>query len=138
MPIEKYTFDQLARRYCDRQDQTPEGLLKILQQQKIEYTPTGWFLAECQYLTSYNAGLLVILPYGPNNTFKEIPTGVFSPRGLASDTSSAVAYMTVEDVPEALTPGLLEFGKKLAAEKDAWVATEAAKEARRAKRRKKL
>lgn len=100
MTLNKLTFPEFARIYCERQEQTPSGLRGILTMQRAAYSPTGWFLAECQMLDSSYMGSLVILPYGPNNTFKDIPTHPFSPRGLASDMSVAVAYMLVEDLEE--------------------------------------
>ena len=109
--IEKYTFSQLARRYCDKCEQTPEGLLKILQGQGGHWKCDGWFLAECQDLSSSYMGHLVILPYGPNNTFKTLPSPsqCFSPRGLASDQSIAVAYIEVADLPAELPDDLKDW-----------------------------
>lgn len=109
MPAERYTYEQLARRYCDRQESTPAELLGTLQAQKERYQPDGFLLAEAQLMDSSYFGSLVIFPYGPNNTFKTIPTTPFSPRGLASDTSVVVAYMPVEDLPAALPEGLKDW-----------------------------
>lgn len=96
----KMTFAEFAAKYCERQEQTPEGLREVLREQRVRLSPSGWFIAECQMLDSSWMGQLVILPYGPNNTFKEVPPPhqAFSPRGLASDMSTAVAFMEVADL----------------------------------------
>ncbi len=107
--IEKYTFSQLARRYCDRQDSTPQQLLNRLLNQRSEFLPDGWVLAEAQLLDSSWLGSLVVVPYGPNNTFKTIPDHPFSPRGLASDTSVVVAYMDTNDLPSTLPDDLKDW-----------------------------
>lgn len=107
--VERYSFSQLALRYCERQDSTPQQLLERLSEQRAGMVPDGWFLAEAQLLDSSWMGSLVILPYGPNNTFKAVPDTPFSPRGLASDTSVAVAYMEVADLPEELPRDLLDW-----------------------------
>lgn len=96
--MEELTFAEFARRYCERQENTPEVLKEILTTQKERFKPDGWFLAECQMMDSSRLGSLVILPYGPMNTFKEIPTRPFSPRGLASDMSVAVAFVKAENL----------------------------------------
>ena len=100
--MDKLAFDAFAARYCERQVQTPEGLREVLSRQAEEFQPDGWFLAECVMLDSSYRGSLVIFPYGPRNTFKEVPDASrpFSPRGLASDQSVAVAYLVRGDLPE--------------------------------------
>ena len=100
---EKLTFSALALRWCEQIDCTPSELLLTLHQQRDKWTPKGWFLAECQMLDSSQMGRLNLLPYGgPENTFKEVPTRPFSPKGLASDMSVAVGFLLVEDLPDAL------------------------------------
>lgn len=102
--IEKYTFEQFARRYCDRQDSTPQVLLETFRSQLKRFNCVGWFMLEAQLLDSSWMGSLVILPYGgEENTFKEVPTHPVSPRGLASDTSVAVAYILASELPESIT-----------------------------------
>ena len=96
------TFTAMAIRYCNRQDSTPAALLAVLKDQRARFNPAGWFLAECQDMSSSHMGALVILPYGPENTFKQVPEHVFSPRGLASDMSTAVEFLAVEDLPNEL------------------------------------
>lgn len=79
--------------------------LKSLIRMKKDYSPTGFFIAECKMLdTSPGSpmGDRTCLAYGPKNTFKEIPTKPFSPKGLASDMAVAEVYIPVEDVPNAL------------------------------------
>lgn len=89
------SFDELAKEYCERQQSTPTELRSILQSQIDRFNPDGWFLAECQVLDSSLLGSYVILPYGPNNTFRNVPDHPFSPRGLASDMSVAVAFLPI-------------------------------------------
>lgn len=98
--MDKLTFAAFATKYCERQESTPPALHATLAAQRTRYDPTGWFMLEAQLLDSSYMGSLVILPYGPNNTFKTIPTHPVSPRGLASDTSVAVAYTLAESFPK--------------------------------------
>jgi hypothetical protein len=93
MTIETLTFDAFAARYCERQMQTPEGLRTVLQAQRARYRPKGWCLLECHQLDSSRCGELTIIPFGPENTFKEPPTHPVSPRGLASDMAIVVALL---------------------------------------------
>jgi hypothetical protein len=85
------TQSELIRRYCERQESTPETLQATLNTQRERFSPDGHMLLECQMLDSSRLGSLVILPFGPNNTFKTPPTHPVSPRGLASDMSVVVA-----------------------------------------------
>jgi len=85
--------------YCERQEQTPDGLREVLQAQLERFGNKGWFMLECAMLDSSRLGELTILPYGPNNTFKALPNGPVSPRGLASDMSVMVAFMLAESLP---------------------------------------
>ncbi len=87
------SFDEFAKRYCERQDAEPEGLRMVLAAQKQRYQPDGWMLLECQTMDSSRMGSLVILPYGPKNTYQVPPTRPVSPRGLASDMSMVVALL---------------------------------------------
>jgi len=95
-----FTFDELAAKYCERQEQTPSGLWEALSSQRIKFHPAGWMLLECQMLDSSRLGSLTLLPFGPNNTYKEITTAPISPRGLASDMSICVGVLLVEALPE--------------------------------------
>jgi hypothetical protein len=96
--IETLTFDEFARRYCERQVSTPEELKGTLTLQREKFSPTGWMLLECQMMDSSRMGSLTILPFGPNNTFKAVPDHPLSPRGLASDMSVVVALLPVENL----------------------------------------
>jgi hypothetical protein len=96
--MKQVKFDEFAKLYCDRQEQTPEGLKEILLRQKRDYRPTGWFMLECQMLDSSYLGQRVILVYGPNNTHKKVPDHPVSPRGLASDMSTVIAVLSAEDL----------------------------------------
>lgn len=96
--VPKLSFADFAARYCERQEQTPQELKDILRQQQNKYKSIGWMLLECQDLSSSHMGELVILPFGPHNTFKEIPNRPISPRGLASDMSTVEAVLMVEDL----------------------------------------
>ena len=99
--IPSLTWDELSSRYCERQEQTPDGLLSALRNQAEMYQPDGWMLLECQMIGGYYMGSLTILPFGPNNTRKE-PLGdgqVVSPRGLASDSSICVGILWRKDLP---------------------------------------
>lgn len=96
--IPRLTFGQMAGKYCEKQESEPGELRDRLFEQKQNYQPTGWMLLEAALLDSSYCGQLTILPYGPRNTFKEIPDHPISPRGLASDMSVVVGYMLTEDL----------------------------------------
>jgi hypothetical protein len=120
MKIETLTFDAFAKRYCDNVNPTenqlqnwnkkwglkpkpealmsPEKLRGVLRLQKDSFHPTGWMLFECHDMSSSHMGELTIVPYGPNNTFKELPAFPISPRGLASDMSVVVALLPASEV----------------------------------------
>lgn len=93
----KLTFAEFAAKYCERQEQTPEGLRAIFTRQKELYKPDGWMLLQCEMLDSSRIGQLTILPYGGTATYKEPPTRPISPRGLASDMSVVVALLPVQN-----------------------------------------
>jgi hypothetical protein len=95
------TWRQFAARYCDTQQSTVEQLRLRLREQVDRYTPDGFFLAEAQLFDSSWFGQVVSLPFGPRNTFKEVPDFPFTPRGLASDTSEAIGWIPAEEVPQA-------------------------------------
>lgn len=56
-----------------------------------DYAPDGFLIAECQDLSSSHMGERIVLPYGGKATLPAPPTGLFSPRGLASDMSVVIA-----------------------------------------------
>ena len=99
--MQKMTFDEMAAAYLATQQGTRDDLLRRLKWQKDRLLPEGWFLAQCQVLDGSRMGEHVILPYGRDRTFTEPPTAPFSPRGMASDTSVAVGFMPVADLPES-------------------------------------
>jgi hypothetical protein len=96
--METLSFLEFARRYCERQVNTPQDLYATLEAQHRIYAPDGWVLLECKGLSSSRLGSYTILPYGPKNTYKEPPAGLISPRGLASDMSEAVAVLLAKDL----------------------------------------
>lgn len=96
MTVEQVDFNEFARRYCERQTSTPPELKAVLLRQRELYAPEGWMLLECQQFDSSRFASYTILPYGPNNTFKEVPDHPISPRGLASDMSVVTAVMTTD------------------------------------------
>lgn len=91
-------YGDFAARYCERQEQTVEGLCEVLKAHIVRFKPEGFLLLECQILDSSYLGSLTILPYGPNNTYKTVPTHPLSPRGLASDMSIVVAVLPASAV----------------------------------------
>lgn len=98
MAVETLDYKAFAARYCERMENTPMVLRATLSEQREAYKPDGWMLLECVDMSSRYLGHYVILPYGPNNTFKEPPTRPISPRGLASDMSSVVAILRAGDL----------------------------------------
>ncbi len=92
---ETLTFDELAARYCDRQESTPAELRATLQEQRTRFDPDGFCLLECHQLDSSYVGQYALVAYGPRNTWKQPPARgkPVSPRGLASDMSVCVAIM---------------------------------------------
>lgn len=92
-------WNTFATLYCERQQQTPDNLLAVLQAQRADFNPEGWLLLECQVLDSSFVGQFTILPYGPNNTFTTIPLQPVSPRGLASDMSTVHSILLVKELP---------------------------------------
>jgi hypothetical protein len=98
---QRKTWKEFAAMYCETQVSTPEELRETLEHQHLKFSPHGWFMLECQVLDSSKLGERTILPYGPDNTFKEPPTRPVSPRGLASDMATVCAIMPVEEFNEA-------------------------------------
>jgi hypothetical protein len=97
-------FDEFAKLYCETQVCKPKELRERLEQQHYKFSPRGWFMLECQVLDSSRIGERTILPYGPNNTFKEPPAHPVSPRGLASDMATVKAIMPASELwPEETT-----------------------------------
>jgi len=91
-------FGAFARKYCERQDNTFQGLFDVLQDKIKNFNPIGFVMVECKDMSSSRLGELVILPYGGSATLQSIPTGLISPRGLSSDMSRVVETILVEEV----------------------------------------
>ena len=92
------TFAAFAALYCETQDCTPEQLRKVLKAQRANYSPKGWMLLECHMLDGSRLGERTILPFGPANTYREVPKHPVSPRGLASDMSVVIAVLPAEAI----------------------------------------
>lgn len=99
MNFEKVTRMELVRRYCETQEMAPLDLLDIIERQIVEFGPDGFFLARASLMDSSYFGSRVMLPYGPNNTFKTPPDHPFTPRGLASDTSVVECVWVLDKAP---------------------------------------
>jgi hypothetical protein len=102
------TFQEFAKLYCDTQEQTPEGLREVLVEQRKRYQPDGWVLLQFVDFSSSRLGQHVILPYGPNNTYKAVPTGIVHPYGLASDSAEVVSVLAVDALPSKPGGALLD------------------------------
>jgi len=102
MQTKQVEWPEFSRVYCERQKQTPDGLKAVLQCQRERFHPEGWFIAECGMLDSSYVGSLVILPFGPSNTFKSVPQHPISPRGLASDMSIATHVLRAGSLPSLI------------------------------------
>lgn len=89
-------FQEFAKLYCETQNTTIHGLRDLLSEQWKLYRPLGWVMLECRLVDSSFRGQRTIVPYGPQNTWKEPPDGPVSPRGLASDTSVVIAILPRE------------------------------------------
>lgn len=87
-------WQEFSSKYCARQQQTPEGLHAVLTSQISRFDSDGFMLLECQQMDSSRCGELVILGFGGTHTYKEIPSGPISPRGLASDMSVVIGWVS--------------------------------------------
>lgn len=96
------TWNDFAGKYCERQEQTPDGLAKVLCEQTLRFDSTGFMLLECQMFASRSFGNLTILGFGGTHTYKEILDHPISPRGLASDMSVVVGWIPVSEIPTKL------------------------------------
>lgn len=97
--MKQMTWNELSTAYCERQQQTPDGLQAVLISQRNLFDCAGWMLLECQMMDSSLLGSLTILPYGSSNTYKETTNRPISPRGLASDMSICIGFMLASDLP---------------------------------------
>lgn len=93
------TWEEFSGEYCTRQVQTPEGLSLLLREQVLRFDCVGFMLLECAQMDSSFFAQYAVLPYGPRNTYKEMPNHPISPRGLASDMSVVAGYIEAKDVP---------------------------------------
>lgn len=97
LKMENLNFKDFAARYCETQESTPEKLAEIFKKQIGNFEPTGWFLSECHDMCSSKFGNQVILPYGPNNSYKEIPAnGLVKPHAGSGCTYTVVATLSRE------------------------------------------
>lgn len=89
--------------YVDRESATAPNEEQLdqfeatLDNQVKKYQPEGFMILECEQFDSSRFGDRVVLPFGPNNTFKEVPNHPVSPRGLASDMSVPIGTLSVTD-----------------------------------------
>jgi len=90
-------LEDFSKLYCETQLLTPLELRMRLEQQIREYNPNGFMLLRCVDMSSPFFGQRTILPYGPNNTYKDVPDHHISPRGLASDMSEVEALWILKD-----------------------------------------
>jgi hypothetical protein len=94
--VKQLTKLELAEAYCKvHGHRSSEETVKILSAQAARYPDLeGWILWECHDMSSSRMGMVVIMPYGPSNTFKSLTTlpPLWSPTGMASDMSVAIAY----------------------------------------------
>lgn len=96
--MEKLKFKEFADKYCETQESSPAALEVIFKKQIEQFQPEGWFLGQCNDLWSSRKGNQVILPYGPNNTYKELPANnLFRPHEGHACTYSVVAVLSRED-----------------------------------------
>lgn len=99
MSVDYLDREAFIERYAPNDPAAAADVREQLQRQEEKYSPTGWVMLECQMLSTARGshmGERTIVPFGPNNTWKEIPKGPVSPRGLASDMAVVVAVCLVE------------------------------------------
>jgi hypothetical protein len=96
--IKTLAFPEFAALYCERQEATPDELRDVLLNRVERFNPEGFILLECAMFDSSRLGEMTILPYGGGSTFKTVPTGPVSPRGLCSDMSTVVAVLPVKEL----------------------------------------
>lgn len=92
----KVTKHELVKMYCETQLAEEATILVVLEDRERSLHPKGWMLHECAMLDSSMAGARTLICYGERCTFKDIPKTSFSPRGLASDMGSVIAYCEVK------------------------------------------
>lgn len=94
--MRQMTWKEFSEAYCETQMQSPKGLGVALDDVITRYNPDGFMLLECVVLDSSLLGQRVILPFGGSATWKELPKEgqCISPRGLASDMSQVVGWVS--------------------------------------------
>lgn len=97
---EKIGYCELLRRYLVTQEGTDESLKAQLDKVEDLFDPDGLMLVQAQIMGSSWYGQHVILPYGPQCTYKQVPDHPITPRGLASDTSVVVAVYEIKKQDE--------------------------------------
>jgi hypothetical protein len=101
MKKEKVTLNKLLVIYCHYQENEPEELRQALETQVEKFGSKGFMLLKCAMLDSSRLGDRVILGYGGNHTYPEIPDKPISPRGVTSDMSVVELYYEVDtDITE--------------------------------------
>ena len=99
MSVDYLDREAFIAKYSPSDPAAAADVREQLQRQEDKYSPTGWVMLECQMLSTARGshmGEQTIVPFGPNNTWKEIPKGPVSPRGLASDMAVVVAVCLVD------------------------------------------
>jgi len=74
------SFIEFAERYLETQVSSVPDLFHTLKEQRSRYHPEGWMMLECQMFDTTKFMQKVILPYGPNNTYKEAEPPYLSKR----------------------------------------------------------
>ena len=96
LPVPEWSERELIDQYVDRERNAfseSEAMLRVMETETLladrnkRLNPYGWLLLECQMFDSSRLGLRTLMSFGPENTWKSIPTHPVSPRGLASDMS---------------------------------------------------
>lgn len=89
----KLSVEEFAKLF---KEESPADLYPHLARHVEMLDPAGWFVGECQVLDSSSLGSTTVLPYGGRAAYQEPPVGVYSPRGLASDTSVVKGVLSRE------------------------------------------
>ena len=95
-------WDEFSSRFYETEKLPPAKLAEIFESQLERYPDlAGWVLL--QGIDSSFLGQHVILPYGPSNTLKAVPgpKDIVYPYGLASDSTSVVGVICVQDFLKA-------------------------------------
>lgn len=85
------TKEEIVRLFCQTQVAEPADVLARLAVIEDKYSPEGFVLLENQLLDATRCGHRYILPFGPSNSMKSVPSHPFSIDGNASGTVVAIA-----------------------------------------------